>query len=275
MGDKRVSLRDYEMSNYGQMYTVRTPPVGAHVMPHMHWHPHFEIMLIRRGDYTLINNQTTVHRSGSAVFIHCPYSLHNLNTVSDAPYERDLVYVDRALIHRFIPDFLDDSFFTGTSLLCAYPTEEEFADMRQLVQSSVEWRLDKTTGSLYIALLLRRILSAIEQGCGNTVSTEYSYIQDVLRYIGEHLAEKHTLASVAKQYNVSVSKLQRDFSASFGTSFHAHLNTMRQLRANEMVLAGAAAIDIAIECGYCSESHFIKAYREYWGETPRETTEKR
>ena len=145
MSNRHISLTNYEMTNYGQMYTVRTPPVGPHVMPHMHWHPHFEIMLIRSGDYKLINNQTTVCRSGTALFIHCPYSLHNMNTVSDTPYERELVYVDWNLIHRFIPDFLDASFFSWTSLLCAYPSEEEFADMRQLVQScissvlAVEW----------------------------------------------------------------------------------------------------------------------------------------
>ena len=37
-----------------------------------------------------------------------------------------------------------------------------------------------------------------------------------------------------------------------------------------MLKRGESIIRTSLECGYCSEAHFIKAFREYWGITPGE-----
>ena len=265
---ENISLLNYEMQDYKKLYTVITPLPYPHLMPQMHWHPQYEVMLIRRGTYTLRNNRTEITRDGPSVFIHCPYSLHNLNTHTDSPYERDLIYIDRHMPGLFGETFLPCSVFTDASLLYALPHENEMREMHTLALQAADAREDSITGALYIAILLRKILSVIDSGRGETVRTDFSYVQDILRLISENLATAHTLQSLSHQYGVSVSKLQKDFSSVTGMSFHRYQTMIRLMHARDRLLAGESIIKTSLECGYCSESHFIKAFRTYWGMTP-------
>ncbi|MBO5218441.1 MAG: helix-turn-helix domain-containing protein, partial [Clostridia bacterium] len=55
-----------------------------------------------------------------------------------------------------------------------------------------------------------------------------------------------------------------------GKTYKQHLTDLRQTFARELLSSGASIINTAIDTGYSSEAHFIKAFREYWGTTPGE-----
>ena len=90
------------------------------------------------------------------------------------------------------------------------------------------------------------------------------------RSVGDHLSEPLTIKSLAQQYGVSESKLAGDFKSALGMTFKKYLTTLRMTRAREMLLAGESIIRTSLECGYSSEAHFVKSFREYWGTTPGE-----
>ena len=274
MSNDTINLQNYEMQDYKTLYTIITPIASQHIMPHMHWHPQYEVMLIYNGAYTTHNNRTSITREGCSVFIHCPYSLHNMNSQRTPTYTRDLIYVDPHLITSFADHGIPSAAFTDASLLFAAPTKEEMEELHEITQKARKYQQDSMTGALYITILLRRILAVIQNGRGQIIRTDYSYIQDLLRLISENLSGDHTLESLAKRYDISISKLQKDFTASIGLSFHRYLTMLRQTHAKEMLLAGESIVSTSLECGYCSESHFIQSFRKYWGVTPREFTKK-
>jgi AraC family transcriptional regulator len=101
---------------------------------------------------------------------------------------------------------------------------------------------------------------------------EYSEcIEDVMRYIREHINEpidRETLASVA---GFSVPHFHRVFTAHVGESAASYVRRMRMERAGRKVRMGAVDItEVALAAGYDSHAAFGKAFKQQFGLSPSE-----
>ena len=101
---------------------------------------------------------------------------------------------------------------------------------------------------------------------------EYSAcVQDVLRYIHEHIHEpldRETLASVA---GFSIPHFHRVFTAHVGESAISYVRRLRLDRAARKLRMGAVDItEVALTAGYDSHAAFSKAFRQQFGMSPRE-----
>ena len=101
---------------------------------------------------------------------------------------------------------------------------------------------------------------------------EYSgFVQDVLRYIHEHIHEpldRETLASVA---GFSIPHFHRVFTAHVGESAISYVRRLRLDRAARKLRMGAVDItEVALTAGYDSHAAFSKAFRRQFGMSPRE-----
>ena len=101
---------------------------------------------------------------------------------------------------------------------------------------------------------------------------EYSdCIEDVMRYIREHLTERidrETLASVA---GFSVPHFHRVFTAHVGESAVSYVRRMRMERAGGKLRMGAVDItEVALAAGYDSHAAFGKAFKQQYGFSPSE-----
>ena len=96
-------------------------------------------------------------------------------------------------------------------------------------------------------------------------------IQDVIRYIGEHIQEpldRETLASVA---GFSIPHFHRVFTAHVGESAISYVRRVRLERAARKLRMGAVDItEVALAAGYDSHAAFSKAFKQQFEVSPRE-----
>lgn len=96
-------------------------------------------------------------------------------------------------------------------------------------------------------------------------------IEDVKRYIREHIHEpldRETLASVA---GFSIPHFHRVFTAQVGESAASYVRRLRMERAGRKLRMGAVDItEVALTAGYDSHAAFSKAFRQQFGVSPSE-----
>ena len=104
-----------------------------------------------------------------------------------------------------------------------------------------------------------------------TLETHSDCIEDVMRYIREHIAEpldRETLADVA---GFSVPHFHRVFTAHMGESAISYIRRTRLERAARKLRMGAVDItEVALAAGYDSHAAFSKAFRQHFGLSPSE-----
>lgn len=98
-----------------------------------------------------------------------------------------------------------------------------------------------------------------------------------VEYIEAHLEREVTLEDLAGVACLSTFHFSRCFRLGLGETPHAYLLGRRVQRANRMLSATAFSLsEIAYACGFASQSHFTKAFKQRTGFTPgayrRETT---
>ena len=96
-------------------------------------------------------------------------------------------------------------------------------------------------------------------------------IEDVMRYIREHIHEpldRETLAAVA---GFSVPHFHRVFRARVGESAISYVRRLRMEGAGRKLRMGAVDItEVALAAGYDSHAAFSKAFRQQFGLSPSE-----
>ena len=96
-------------------------------------------------------------------------------------------------------------------------------------------------------------------------------IEDVMRYIHEHIGEpldRETLAAVA---GFSVPHFHRVFTAHVGESAIGYVRRLRLERAARKLRMGAVDItEVALAAGYDTHAAFSKAFKQQFGLSPSE-----
>jgi len=96
-------------------------------------------------------------------------------------------------------------------------------------------------------------------------------LQRALRYMESNFHEPMTLDRAAGEAGMSVSCFVRYLKNQTGMTFTACLNSMRIARAKELLQANhSPMLQIALACGFSSQSHFNRVFRKLAGVTPGE-----
>lgn len=133
--------------------------------------------------------------------------------------------------------------------------------------------VSKTTEILINSLfyeILYKILGNIE---GDTGQKELSSLSRVAReaceYINENFTSDCSLKTIAEAVNISPNYLHTVFCESFGISPYQYTVSKRIEKAKKLIMVGEKSmLDIALELGFCSQSHFNRIFKEQTGETP-------
>ena len=247
--------------------------------PFFHWHPHYEITFVRKGEYTLDNGATTISLDRPALFVHRPFSLHRMNVDAKTVYDRNIIFMAKSAMSQFRNFASDYQEIVDSSLVSAFPNAEEFDEIVWLCDKLLEavgngyvfpkkYNLNK--GALLAVQIFCMINDILQDGRGECYSTGFGYIQDTLQYVAENLNEPKTINELTEKYGIGHSKFTDDFRKATGYTYKKYLTDLRMTRAGELLQSGMEIINVALETGYSSEAHFIAAFKKYWSMTPGE-----
>lgn len=95
-------------------------------------------------------------------------------------------------------------------------------------------------------------------------------MEEVTRYIGEHLSEELSIDCLAGRFYLSRYYLMHRFKEVYGTTVHQYVRQKRLLRAAEEIRRGVPVLKAAMEAGFNDYSVFLRAFRSAYGKSPRE-----
>ncbi len=94
------------------------------------------------------------------------------------------------------------------------------------------------------------------------------WVERLKRCVEAHLAERLTLARLARPAGLSVSFLTHHAVAAFGQTPQQYIRRAKMERAANELRAGAAVADVAASLGFCDAFHFSKTFKAFWGCPP-------
>ncbi|MGH1438617.1 MAG: helix-turn-helix transcriptional regulator [Cellvibrionaceae bacterium] len=105
-------------------------------------------------------------------------------------------------------------------------------------------------------------------------SSELLCLQEIVETLTSDLINPPSLNELAKQANMSHTKLNRCFKKAYGTTVYSWLRLYRLESAARYLSGDQNSItDIAFQCGFSSASHFAHAFKQYYKCSPAEYRE--
>lgn len=90
-----------------------------------------------------------------------------------------------------------------------------------------------------------------------------------LHYINTHLHERLDVDTLANECSLSPDYLSFLFKKNIGINLSRYIRTQRLQASKEMLKENYSVSDTAYYLGFCSESYFIKCFKQEYGITPR------
>lgn len=139
-----------------------------------------------------------------------------------------------------------------------------------------EARFAGESGSLFLEhltySLVLRILSMGRKLSGRRpIALSSPRLKRVIERMEADLAEGVTLEALAEESGYSRNHFLRMFRAATGSTPHRYLQELRIKRAESMIRSGSMRfVDIALACGFSSDGHFSRVFREIMRVSPGE-----
>ena len=142
----------------------------------------------------------------------------------------------------------------------------------ELDNSDFEDRLYLESLSALLGIhLLRRYCNSVPKIRQYAFGLAPYQLKEAIDYIQAHLDGDLGLESIAAQTNLSRCYFAAQFKQSMGISPHQYVSQQRVEKAKQCLrkLNKLSIADIALECGFSSQSHLTKVFKKHLGTTPR------
>lgn len=209
---------------------------------------------------------------------HCPYGLYEYaRPVYHEGHLLCIIYIgnmitDESLTHRKLRY---SSGVTGTNTAALLKESEHCLYLQNRNEKKEEFPpevvqiADLIAG--YILLLINQATTKPLRNEGAD-DTCYSYrVRELTDYIQANYMQNISLKQLAGIYFVNEKYLGRTFKKETGQSVHEYLNRIRMEKATQLLVHTSKPIlEVALECGFGSLSHFIRAFKAHTLLTPTE-----
>jgi len=234
-----------------------------------HSHDYYVICVIERGLQSFTHGGTKHFTPPGGVILLNPGAVHTGEPADEHGFEMRSVYptashMQRAVFeltgcHQALPFFTDvriDHPWAMKNVLALHKALAQEADVLEC-----ESRFTET-----LAELIKRYadIRAGEQRLGK----ERKAIRRVRQYIDERFAQGISLAQLAEHVSLSPYYLLRVFRAEIGMPPYAYLESVRIRQAQRLIEAGKPLVEVAVEVGFSSQSHFTHRFKQIIGVTP-------
>ncbi|MDO4739407.1 MAG: AraC family transcriptional regulator [Eubacteriales bacterium] len=248
----------------------------------IHHHDFYEVYFFIGGTVEYRVEGRVYQLAPGDLLLISPMELHQAFVVQDsAPYERIVLWIDRAYLESFctpeadLTRCFDYTLPSRTNLLRLTPAQRSDIGRRleELVRESYSEEFGAQIGALGLFLqfmteLNRIFLHSCAKGAGDEESLPL--VSRVLGYIGEHYNEELSLDGLAREFYISKYHLSHEFRRVVGTSVHKYILLKRLLIAKQLLSEGGAPGEVYSACGFGDYTSFYRAFRAQYGASPRE-----
>ncbi len=247
-----------------------------HKMRHWHVHPQYEMYFCPQGisQCSLVNGQEFVY-DYPCVILSAPYSIHSMSPTDEVAFERIVAYFGERTLGAVDKRLLPEELLSHKMGMMLRLTPSDASVLRRTLSPALETSavLSEAERELYLLLFLHKLMARVPQERRMSIGTSDYYIQSVLRYIYEHIAEPMDSDCIASAFAVSRSKLDRDFRKCTGGTVHEFINACRLNHAKIMLSETSrekSIARIASDCGFVSETYFFAFFKKQTGMSPKE-----
>ena len=248
--------------------------------PTWHYHPEIELVYVAKGSGKVHIGQHLSYYSDGVLLLIGPNVPH-------------LGFVDRMSISEeeivclFRTDFLGENFFNTAEMSKIMQLLERsnsgirFADhMIQPIGNKLKELLEMTPFNrlIYFVKLLNEIAECTDYELLNAGShvlisnqQDNDRMDQIFKYVRQNFDTEIDLETIARQVNLTVPAFCRYFKKSSSKTFTEYVNEFRIVHATKLLSESQMSLsEISLECGYGSQSHFIKQFKKITGQTPSE-----
>ncbi len=238
-----------------------------------HVHSQFEVFFCSDNvlQSSIINGEEYRYKY-PCVIISSPYTIHASSCIEPhkTRFERFVINFKESVLEQFDKSLIPEGIICKNSGLMFRLSEEQADRLKSLIAS---FSADSETElKLLLVTFINRLAEYSPVPQAICVGSPSFYIQEVLQYMAEHYAEDISSDSVAKQFSISRSKLDRDFKRFIGITVHSYIDMCR-LNQSKIYLTrrGDLSIgEISALSGFSSETYFFQFFKKHIGVTPLE-----
>lgn len=95
-----------------------------------------------------------------------------------------------------------------------------------------------------------------------------AWVKQLDEILHEHFTEKLNLVELSQTLNIHPAHLSRDFQKYFQCNLGEYLRKLKVERSLQLLNEFESLSEVALECGFSDQSHFIRCFKENIGVTP-------
>ncbi len=262
----RLAQKEY---GYGSGISLKTSDSLGNCS--LHGHDFYEIDIITDGKAeTVINGKGEVAERG-AVYFMTPEDFHEYRELEPLMVLNIQFFGDdvSSTLLRPLADTEKRSFF---------PDDDAFlliCDLFSVMQRSTAIGVE---ASQILSRLLESLLTILRK-CAENNDDEKRHtppdIQSAILYIQEHFRDNPPLSSVASLLSLNERYFCARFKKYTGRTYKEYLRLTKLRYARKLILSTDYSMtDIYEKCGYGTQSHFNREFKERYGVSPRELRRK-
>ena len=244
------------------------------VMYHIHVHPQFELYLCVDDvtQHSVVNGASYSCEYPCAI-LSAPFTIHSMSCEesSSASYGRYVFYFDESVLSSLSSHLPPEVLSPNVGLLFPLTTQQA-AYLKNYIDTATRQSPTSLEDQLTLAFVINKLFDFCPSSKIITVGSSSFYMQEVLQYIAENFNSDSAADIVAERFNVSRSKLDRDFKYFTGLTTHKFVELCRLNHAKYLLVhENDFSIDkICEECGFFGKTHFFPFFKKHTGMTPLE-----
>jgi AraC family transcriptional regulator len=228
---------------------------------HRHVHGHARFVLLLRGAITEIRGDDTCTYGASMLLFRRADEPHSY-VVSKAGATCLVVDVDPAWLGRareHAPVLAQSAAFRGGFILhLAHRLYGEFRLRDEVSRLAIE------------SITLGVLAEASRRVARPAARPAPAWLQQARALVERHFADPLPLTAVAGHVGVHPVHLARTFRRVYRTTLGGYVRQLRVEFARAQLAGSATLSDIAAAAGFCDQSHFCRAFKQFTGVTPAE-----
>lgn len=244
---------------------------GEHRFP-IHSHTEYAVCVVDRGLQTFITARNKGVLSPSCFASINPEQLHSGQNANECGWHQYVLFFNTDSVERFY----DENDAGQQQMAFRSPLCEDSAKTRSITNNIR--LMAQTENTLERQCLFQDTLAALSALSGanlRALNPSAGFIKRTEELMSDAPEEQHTLESLADIAGMSKFHFLRSFRELTGLTPHAYLTQKRLAKAFSMLKdTDKPVTEIAVECGFSDQPHFIRCFKKLWGTTPGKVTRK-